>query len=340
VSDSSASRRPVVVWIIHGDDSLAMSRLVTKAIATLGDATMIELNLTRLDGRTCSENDLRTAVLSMPFLAPHRVVILSNPLGRYKEAAAKGRFTQLLDSIPETTRLVMVVDDFFERKNWTQLPEDSFLHKWSARAKVGVRIDLCQLPTQGSMPGWIIKQAREQKGEFAPDAAAALAELVGNETQIAIQEITKLLTYVNFARKVEKDDVDNVAASGGTGTIFQLTDALTAGNATESLKRLHFLLETNDTFAILGMIISQYRLLLQARQTLDAGGNADTLARECKVHAYRAQKIMESVSRYTMPRLKQIYRRILLADEQLKTSQGTPELVLDTLVADICRPAK
>jgi hypothetical protein len=47
------------------------------ALGTLpGDPVWRILILTRLDGRTCTENDIRNASLALPFLSDCRVVIV------------------------------------------------------------------------------------------------------------------------------------------------------------------------------------------------------------------------------------------------------------------------
>ena len=80
--------------VFHGDDPVAIERHIADLLAHMGDPGMAELNTSRLDGRQASQEDLRTAALAMPFLAPRRLVILRNPLARAegKNKAAQERF--------------------------------------------------------------------------------------------------------------------------------------------------------------------------------------------------------------------------------------------------------
>jgi DNA polymerase-3 subunit delta len=106
------------VYVFHGDDSLAIERALHGMLAKMGDPSIAELNVSRLDGRENSEDAVRNAANSMPFLAERRLVILTHPFARLKPAQARERFTRLFDGLPETTALVLVIEDAVERGDW------------------------------------------------------------------------------------------------------------------------------------------------------------------------------------------------------------------------------
>jgi DNA polymerase-3 subunit delta len=99
-----------------------MNHFVEELYNRIGDPGMADLNTSRLDGRIASDEDLRNAAFAMPFLAERRLVVLSNPLARLSDENAQKRFISLLDGLPETTALVMLVEDQINRKKWEHLP--------------------------------------------------------------------------------------------------------------------------------------------------------------------------------------------------------------------------
>lgn len=119
--DNSPQAEKPVVYIVHGDDQLAIKRFLSVMIERMGDPSMAELNTTRMDGRQASEDDLRSAANAMPFLAERRLVILSHPTARLTTDAGRKRFQTLLDGLPDSTALVLVVEDTFERRDWKAL---------------------------------------------------------------------------------------------------------------------------------------------------------------------------------------------------------------------------
>ena len=98
-----AEDRPVV-YIFHGDDSHAIQKAIAGMVAKLGDSGLADLNLTRLDGRSASEDDLRSAALSMPFLAERRIVLLANPLARFTRGSREKRTRRARTRLPRRSK--------------------------------------------------------------------------------------------------------------------------------------------------------------------------------------------------------------------------------------------
>ncbi len=151
--------------------------------------------------------------------------------------------------------------------------------KWAAartpRPEAGpTQVHVYNTPKRWEMPRWIEGEAKKQGGKIEPDAAARLSEMVGEDTRIAAQELTKLLTYVNFERPVRLLDVDKAGIVSAQASVFELVDALGQNDAKKAQHVLHQLLEEGEAFELWGMVIRQFRLLLQAQ------GNAGRARRD------------------------------------------------------------
>jgi DNA polymerase-3 subunit delta len=174
-------------------------------------------------------------------------------------------------------------------------------------------------------------------GKIEPDAAARLSEMVGEETRIAVQELTKLLTYVNFARPVTLLDVDQVSIVSAQGNVFELVDALGQGNGRKAQHVLHQLLEEEEAFELWGMVIRQFRLLLQARELLDGSASIPEVQKALGLHEFVAQKAASQAKRFSLSALESIYHKLLEIDEGAKTSQVPLDLALDMLVVELAK---
>src|SRR5690606_2505853 len=135
----------------------------------------------------------------------------------------------------------------------------------------------CALPEDEDMPSWILRKAKELGGGFKPDAARLLARYVGNNTMRAQNEVEKLITYVGERQVVEDPDVNLLTEQEQEGDIFALTDALGEGKSKAAMQQFMLLMEDNDLLELTGMIHRQFRLLIQAREILDAGGKAQDI---------------------------------------------------------------
>lgn len=336
-SPAAAALKPSV-FLLFGDDSHAMEAFVREMIARMGDPGMAELNTTRMDGKTPSEAELVTAVMAMPFLSERRLVILTHPLARAQGKEGKERFLGLLEQVPPSTALVLLVEDQPFRGDWDTLRAGHWLRKWVQEAGPKALERVCALPAPADMPAWVQKEVRKQGGSFTPDATRSLAAAVETNTELAVQEITKLLTYAD-GRTVEAEDVDLLCAPIGQGNIFNLVDAAAEGRTAEALRELHTLLEFQEAAMVFGMLVRQYRLLIQAREIVDEGGGADQIGRLLNQKGFVSNKLARQVRRFSMDDLREIYHRLLQLDEDSKSGQGDLITGLDTFVAGLALTA-
>jgi len=210
-----------------------------------------------------------------------------------------------------------------------------WLVKWAAKAGERARAQGFMLPRQREMPGWITNEAKRQGGQIEPAAAARLAEMTGEETRQAAQEITKLLTYVNFAHPIDIEDVEAVSILTASVDVFDLVDALGTQNGRQAQKLLHRLLEEKDAFEIFGMVVRQFRLLTIAREVIDEGGALPQVTEALGMHPFVAEKAYKQARAFSMEALEAIYHRLLAIDESAKTGGMPLDLALDALIVEL-----
>ncbi|MEW6286804.1 MAG: DNA polymerase III subunit delta [Chloroflexota bacterium] len=316
---------------LFGNDEFAISRKLKDFEADFPDPTTADMNTARLDARSVTEDDLNNAVNAMPFLAKRRLVFLANPSAKYNNPSARKKFLEFIENAPDTTRLVMyeTVEPRDADKHW--------LVKWAEKNSGKIQTKAFMLPKLRDMTGWIVNETKNQGGQIEPRAAEMLKDMVGADTRQAGMEISKLLAYVNWARPVTSQDVEAVCIVTSQQSVFDFVDALSNGNGKSAQHLLHRLLETEDPFALWGMVVRQFRLLLQAREILDGRGGKDDVARALGVHPFVAEKTAQQAAHFSMETLEAVYRRLLKIDEGVKTSQVTLDLALDTLVVELTR---
>jgi DNA polymerase-3 subunit delta len=319
------------VYFLFGNDEFAITRKLKEFESDFSDPTSADMNTARLDARSMSEDDLNNAVNAMPFLAKRRLVLLANPSSKYNNPSARKKFLELVEHAPETARLVLfeAVEPRDVERHW--------LVKWAEKNGKGIQTKAFMLPRLKDMTGWIVNEMKNQGGQIEPRAAEMLKDMVGVDTRQAGMEIAKLLAYVNWARPVTSRDVEAVCIVTSQQSVFDFVDALANGNGKSAQHLLHRLLESEDEFSLWGMVIRQFRLLIQAREILDQRGNQNDVARALGVHPFVAEKAVQQAGRFSIEALEYIYRKLLAIDEGVKTSQVTLDLALDTLVVELTR---
>ena len=327
-----AENKPVV-YIFHGDDAFAIGQALASISAQMGDPSTAEMNTTRLEGRSLNLDELVRATRSMPFLAERRLVVLDDPLGSLKSAKDREKFQDLLSGVPPTTALVIQISSPLVDARGRRSGKTHWLEKWAQGQDGKVFLREFLLPKGPQMANWIRQQAKESGGEFSPPAATLLGSLVGDDPRLAVQEIEKLLAYINYQRPVEPDDVEYLVAYAGETSVFDMVDALGARNGREALRLLHHLLEQDDPLRLFGMVVRQFRLLLLTRELLDTGYREQEIASALKSPGFVVRKLMGQVRTFTLPQLEAIYHKLLEIDEAIKTGQTDGDIALDTLVA-------
>ena len=316
-----------VIYLLHGEDDFGIAEFIRSMLSKMGDPSMAEMNTTRL-GAGADLESIRAAASAVPFLAPRRVVIVEDAAGKYKSAEGQGKFIALLESLPQTTALVLVEPKSLSDKNW--------LLKWAQRAADRAYIRSYAVPQGAQMADWIRKYAAEQGGEISFQAASLLAESAQDAPRMAVLEVEKLLAYVNYQRPVDVDDVEAAAAfTSGQGDYFAFLDAIAARNGRRAMDMLEKLLDERDAIGLFFSLVGHFRLVLQAREIYENGGQADTVAQVLKIHPFRARKMVEQARTLPLPVLESMYLRLQQLDFEIKTGQVQPQLALETMVAEL-----
>jgi DNA polymerase-3 subunit delta len=298
---------------------------------------MVDLNATVLDGKRITLADLRHTCDAIPFLAEKRLVIVEGLLttlsprkGQELSRAKKKLLSDLaeyLRHLPSTTRLV-----FVERR---ALPPSHPIVEVARREERGY-VKHFERPDAKALPRWIKKRLQKHGGRIEPRAAQRLAAAVGADLRLLDQEIVKLATYANSERPITEMDVEKLVPYSQEAVIFDLVDALghrDGRTAAETLRRL--LEEGEHPLGLLGMIVRQFRLLIQVKELKAKGVSSRDSAKALKIHPFPASKLCNQATHFTSAQLEKIYRHLSETDLEIKTGRIDSELALDLLVAGL-----
>jgi DNA polymerase-3 subunit delta len=326
------------IYLLHGDDDLAISEVLGKILGKFKDPATADLNTTHLDGKSASLDELVTVASALPFMADRRVVIFENPQARLQGSGMHKRFTETLDNIPPSTALVLIEHSSLLDYRGQWLKETRWIGKWLEKTGQRTYMRHFPLPKGGAMVHWIIERTASLGGSIHPQAASKLADLTGDDTRLADQEIRKLLEYVNYARPVDVQDVQLLTPDEARIDDFALVNALRERNAREAQAILHKMLEVDDPIVILGSMVYQFRSLLLAREIIDEGGSEQDVVQQLahiKINAYPAKLAYENARRFTPQALRDIYHHLLEIDESIKSGQMSSDLALDLFTVQV-----
>lgn len=324
-------------YVFHGEDEFTRSETLTSFKRRLGRPDTVDLNTTVLDGKGLTIADLRHACDAIPFLAEKRLVIVQGLLAtlvpRKGQSLSEAKqslldqLTEYLPHLPPTTRLVFVEEE--------ALAASHPVVKLARQEPQGY-VKRFERPDTKALPQWIKKRVQTHGGEIEHRAALRLAAVVGAELRLLDQEILKLVTYTAGQRAIEEADVEALVPYSQEAIIFDLVDALGHRDGRTAAQTLHRLLEEGEhPLGLLGMIVRQFRLLIQVKELKTNGASSRDVANVLKLHPFPASKLYGQASHFTAAQLEKVYRHLSETDVEIKTGKIDPEVALDLLVAGL-----
>jgi len=307
------------IYVLHGDDAFLLDthrREIVDRIVAGGDP---QVCVTSFDG-SAELADVLDELRTVPFLAPRRLVILRDAdafVKTHREAIEK-----FFEKPPTSASLLLVV------ASW---PGNTRLAKLVA--KIGQAID-CSVGEKENLSGWIAKSASKRGKKIAPDASELLAQWVGRDLAALDGEIEKLSLYVGQREQINVQDVSSLVTASAGPAAYELTNAVTAGDAAWALRALGGMLRTRgDEFKTLGLIAWHLRRAMTAKEKLAAG--ADPRAALPNM-PYQPQKaFMAMLQRRSLRAFHDDFRKLIRADLAMKSGTES-RAALQELVVQLC----
>jgi len=263
---------------------------------------------------------------SMPFLGAKRLIIIKNSIAN-SDPEAKEKIIKKIASIPESS-IVIFYEKGIPKKN------DKLFKLFLKSA----RVEEFTLRRTAELVDWIKKEVGSRKGEIETEAAQKLVQLSGADTWKISNEIDKLINY-SYPQTIKKEDVLKLTLEKVEAGIFDLVDALARRDGRSALLFLHRLLSLGEKREYLfSMIVYGFRNLILVKYLSE---NREDLrefeiAQKLKMHPFVAKKAIGSARLFSFIELKKIYRRLVLANSEMRRSNKNPVLILDLLLSEIC----
>jgi DNA polymerase-3 subunit delta len=321
---------PPTVYLLYGDDDLAIHEFVGQLHERLGDPSTADMNMQQFLAKGIDLGTFEEACKSLPFIAPRRLVFLDHADELPSGEAWRDRFFSILQSLPQTTALVLAeYVDIRSDKDDRAYKARSPLYRWCDSRPNETFIRKYATPRGAAFVAWLLNRCHMMGGEIDTSAAHQLAELVAEDAYMASHELAKLLDYVDLKRPIEMEDVNRLTPFRGQSDVFAMVDSIGQRNGAKALRTLHRLLDEDDPLYAFAMIVRQFRLLIQAREALDNGLDPKEVMR---VHPYVAGKIGAQARNFTRADLDYIYHRLLSIDLGSKSSTADRAVELDSLI--------
>jgi len=275
------------------------------------------------------------------FQARERTTSRTATAAALKRTSVKGKeddysnFAESIKSLPPTTVLVLVDTSIRDRdiRDTKKFKESNPLFR---EIEPVANLTVSPQLTADRLQMWVQVRVKDLGGSISPQAVNALSKLIGGNLWIMSNEIAKLTLFA-AGRRIEEKDVNRLVANARESSIFNLVDAVFEGRTDIAENVLQELLGSGESPSqILFMLARQMQLIIRLKDMKEHGRpKMEMQSRLGLAQEFLWIKTAAQAERFTFPRLKEIYTKLLEADLAIKTGKLDGDTVLSVLVAEL-----
>lgn len=323
-----AAGTPGKLYLLYGEETYLRDHYLGKLRSLLLTGGMGTFNLHEVPAREMSPRRLEEALDCLPMMA-ERTLVLVTDFDLFK-AGEKDReeYVRLLGDLPDYVCLVFVYD---------LIP-----YKGDARTKLagaikqnGVVVNFAR-QDQGDLVDWVRRRFRALGKDIDSRLALDLIFLCGDLMTNLIGEIEKVGAYAK-GQRITRGDIDAVATPQLDAVVFQMTDAIAAGNFDKAAEVLGELLHMQEApIKLLAVLGKQLRQLYTARLAIEHRKGVPYLMELWGMRsAYPAERLMQSARRFSLPWCRRAVLRCGQTDLAMKSTGADGEELLIGLLMEL-----
>ena len=323
------------LYIFHGEEAYLRDFYLGQMKKKLLPGGMEAFNLHTFQAKECDPKALGQVIDCLPMMSERTMVVVYDYDLFKAPADQREAMTALFADLPDYVCLVFVYD----------LIE----YKPDARTKLAAAIKAHGMAVkftrqeQGDLVDWIRRRFKALDHDIDSELARYLIFLCGDLMTGLISEIGKIGAYARH-RAVTRADIDAVAIPQLDAVVFQLTDAIAAGDFDKASSVLSDLLHMGEPpIKLLSVLGRQLRQLYSARLAMEERKGAGYLVELWGMRsAYPAQKLMDAARRFDRNWCRYAVLEAARTDLAMKSQAGADgeELLIDLILKLANRPPK
>jgi len=311
------------VYLIYGTEELKLQQALQRLKAMVGEVADLDFNSETFEGDSVSADTVVAACNTLPFASERRLVIV-----RSVDKLAKDGLDALASyaSNPSPTTILVLVAE--------KMAKNTKLYK--AVDKLGGAAEY-RAPRKQDYPAEVQRLFAARGRRIDGDAAALLVSAVGYDLRRLSVEVEKAVAFVGERVEVTTIDIEQVAATTATTSIFEYTEALGDRDCRRALARAASLLGEGETiFALHAMGLRTIRDLIMVRALIDRGqGSVGDVMSAVGRPDWQVKRLIRQAKGYSAAELVDGLRLAAEGERQMKTSRDA-RLVLERWIVKVC----
>jgi DNA polymerase-3 subunit delta len=318
------------VYLVVGEEPYLERRVVSelKRAALIGGIP--GLNDEVLTAGEVPVERVLSAARTLPMMAKRRLLIVRS-LERWEpregddqaesETKARGKereppLDRLLDYAKDptpSTLLVLVGSGMDKRRRLvTQARTAGFLVS-------------CEPLDRASLPGFILREAKERDARITPETADFLAELAGPELSQVVDAVERLSLFVGKDGEITEEAIAECVVRLRPSTVWELVGAVSRRDLGAALRALDEVYDPADRgLRLLGVLAWSTRQLVRFDAALRAGANPNEAAARAGAPPFKARELAAQLKGLEPADLERFILRLAELDANLKGGSKRP----------------
>ena len=313
------------LYVFHGEEAYLRDYYLGQMKQKLLPPGMEAFNYHVIQGKEFDLKALAQTVDCLPMMSP-RTMIVVNDYDLFK--GDKEGLTAILKDLPDYVCLVFVYD-LIEYKSDART-------KLAGVIKEKGSVVPFNRQEQGDLVDWIARRFRAMDHDIGTEDAKYLIFLCGDLMHTLISEIGKIGAYASH-RRGTRADIDAVATPQLDAVVFQMTDAISAGDFDKAASVLGDLYHMQEPpIKLLAALGKQLRQLYTARLALEHRKGSRYLMELWGLRsAYPAERMMQSARRFSLGWCRRAVIRCGEVDLAMKSTGADGEELLTGLLMEL-----
>lgn len=311
-------------YLFYGEEKYQMEKAVENITAKVIGPNRNSFNYHIFYGSETNGNSIKQAALTLPLLSPKKFLLIKET----ENIPDMGKLVKLVEKTPEHCYLVFLANKVDFRQKF-----------FAAFRKTGTEVRFWK-PFESKLPGWIFQQVQANGFRITADAIDCLIGFCGNDLMRLENELQKVFLYVDQKKIINAKDISKAAGGEAIHTVFELTDSIGNGNIDRAVDIVNQLLITGEPpLKIMALIVRQFRNIWQGKQMISQGDSPEKIGRTLRVSRLSLKNFLNQTKRFNEQSLKRIFNILLDYDFRFKSSRIPPQLLMELLIIEICRPS-
>lgn len=314
------------VYLIHGSDRFIIK---TKLDQIVKKFNVDEFNITTYDAEEQNIADAIDDASTIPFMSDLKIIIIKSAYFVSTEKPKK-EIKHDLDALSRYISNPFETSILIISAPYPKLDERKAITKM---LKKHADVIKCEPMKVEDLRDWIKRQLGNKNKRIDRDALEEFISRVEHNTEVAVSEMKKLLSYTEDIDHVDLGIIKRVITKSIEDNVYEISNAILSGKRSKAIEAYVDLVGYGeDPLSILSMLVNKYREILQVKLLQGQGRNKDSIAEYYNVSSGRAYYMVKNAGSVNVDVVTKHLKRLEEVDINIKTGKMDKKIALELFI--------